>query len=236
MLLLLLPHMSEKLLLLPESKSPVMVYISHGPHPKLRLALVIIGLLMVLIGAASAFSWVANNALGKDAAKQIFAPAVVSGAGSAQTTATSAFIPARVKIPSIGVDAAVESVGTRADGSMDTPKNFKNVGWYSLGSKPGGAGNAVFAGHVNNALTSAGVFQHLSEVRIGDYVSVSDASGKTLLYRVTELEQYPVDEAPLQSIFSTTGTSQVIIYTCDGQWDGAAHSFTKRLVVFAKPA
>ena len=51
-------------------------------------------------------------------------------------------------------------------------------------------------GHVNNALTLPGVFGHLNQVHLGDYVTVSDKDGHTLVYRVTAIDQYPADEAP----------------------------------------
>jgi LPXTG-site transpeptidase (sortase) family protein len=103
-----------------------------------------------------------------------------------------------------------------------------------LGSKPGQAGNAVIAGHVNNALTMAGVFQHLGDVHVGDTIAVSDASGKTLNYVVTETDQYTTDNAPMAAIFSISGPSQIVLITCDGAWDAAAKSYNKRLVVYAK--
>ncbi len=150
---------------------------------------------------------------------------------------TTPITPAHIKIPAIGVDATVESVAEKTDGSMATPKVFSNVGWYSLGSRPGEAGNAVIAGHVNNALTKAGVFEHLSDLTMGDYISVSDASGKTLLYVVREVDTYPADQAPASSIFATGGTSsQLVLITCDGTWDASAHSYTNRLVVYARLA
>ncbi len=226
--------MSEKLLLLPDSKSIVWVHLMRGPYPYLRLGLVVVGLLVVLVGAADVMSRIANATFGDNSARQIFAPAVVLVEQNTEASSTVAFVPVRLKIPSLGVDASVEEVGNKADGSMDTPKSFSKVAWYKLGSKPGEQGNAVFAGHVNNALMTSGVFAHLKEISVGDYVSVADISGKIILYRVTDVEQYRVDEAPASSIFTTTGTPQLVLITCDGEWSPSAKSFDKRLVVFAK--
>ena len=98
-----------------------------------------------------------------------------------------------------------------------------------------GMGNVVFAGHVNNALTKSGVFGHLSQVHLGDYITVSDASGKALMYKVKAVDEYPADQAPADSIFSSTGPSQLILITCDGDWVSSQKSFDKRLVITATP-
>ena len=116
---------------------------------------------------------------------------------------------------------------------MGTPQNFGDVAWYSLGSKPGEPGNAVIDGHVNNALTKAGVFEHLTQIKLGDPISVTDSAGRSLNYKVTDIEEYPADTAPADSIFATTGPSQLVLITCDGDWVPADKSFSQRLVVFA---
>lgn len=200
-----------------------------------------VGLFVVLVGAADISTRISRAWFGDKAAFTAFAPAVVLfnasttdslfGATSATTTP---LVPALLTIPSIGVRANVEQVGKKADGTMGTPQKFEEVAWYSLGAKPGEAGNAVIAGHVNNALTKAGVFEHLSLVNLGDTLSLFDASGRSLMYKVTDIEQYPADTAPAGAIFATTGPSQVVLITCDGDWVSADKTFSKRLVVFAQ--
>ena len=206
----------------------------------LRLAAMIIGIFVVLWGAADITSRLAHLALGQSAGATIFGPAAAQDPsvlnalkGDLKAATTSALTPSVLKIPSIGVSAQVEQVGTKADGSMATPGNFDDVGWYSLGQKPGASGNAVFAGHVNNGLTKAGVFAHLDQVHLGDYVTVADASGKTLVYKVTAIDLYPADEAPVTSVFNTEGPSQVVLITCDGEWIQSEKTFNKRLVITA---
>ncbi len=145
-----------------------------------------------------------------------------------------AITPVKLSIPSIGVDATVEQVGNTASGAMATPKNFMDVAWYALGTKPGDTGNAVFAGHVNNALTKAGVFEHLADVSLNDRIIVTDGSGNSLTYVVQDIEDYSDQGAPLGDIFSNATASGVVLITCAGDWDAKAHSFDKRLVVFAR--
>lgn len=234
--------MQEKPLLLPSASRIVLVEADPKWAIWLRRVAIVIGIFVVLVGLADVTSRLAHATLGDDALFNAFAPAaatkpmlLVPAAGAATSTPTS-FVPARLKVPSLGIDAKVEEVGKKADGTMGTPGDFMNVGWWGQGSKPGEAGNAVFDGHVNNALTKAGVFEHLSQINKGDYVTVSDAENHTLVYEVIEVTLYNPDEAPLSKIFATSGPSRLVLITCEGEWVQDERQFDKRLVVIARPA
>src|SRR5690348_15382799 len=51
---------------------------------------------------------------------------------AATATNPGAGLPVRIKIPAIGVDAAIEYVGLTPDGLMDVPKKWENTAWYQL--------------------------------------------------------------------------------------------------------
>ena len=201
----------------------------------LRIVAITFGFFVVLVGAADVATRVAHAALGSNASLDIFAPAITITDPSALSSlkATTPITPAHLIIPSIGVNANVEQVGKKADGSMGTPQSFGDVAWYALGSKPGAPGNAVIDGHVDNALTTAGVFMHLSQVHLGDTITVADAGGATRTFVVQNIQEVSADTAPDPSIFTTTGPSQLVLITCDGSWVPTAKSFSERLEVFA---
>ncbi|MDO8518079.1 MAG: class F sortase [bacterium] len=206
----------------------------------LRFAMLAVGVLVLVVGAADLLSRAARSVLGEGAATAAFAPAIaivnpsVLDSFSHSPATTTPLTPVILTIPAIGVKAAVEHVGKKSDGTMQSPKKFGDVAWYMLGSAPGAAGNAIIAGHVNNALTKAGVFEHLSNLKVGDTVVVSDALGNKLTYFVSKLETYPATDAPAASIFTGEGPSQLVLITCDGDWIASAHSFSKRFVVYAR--
>jgi len=229
--------MPEKPLRLPSAKSGVLLPPPSSKTRWLQLILAAVGIMVVLVGAADAASRAAHAAFGDQASLIAFGPAAAIDSASINTTvvsSTTPLTPAILSIPSIGLRAPVEQVGNKADGTMGTPKNFTDVAWYALGPKPGQSGSAVIDGHVNNALTTAGVFQHLSQVHSGDVVSVSDSAGRTLQYHVVKVAQYDTNSAPVAEIFTTQGPSQLVLITCAGDWIASAHSFDKRLVVYAQ--
>lgn len=241
--------MSEKPLLLYSANS---VNVTNSPHYHwLRIAAIVVGLFVVLVGAANVATRFAEATLGANASLDIFAPAIAltdpsvlaslqgptitktNGLTIGGPATTTPIVPVRLTVSSIGVNAKVEQVGKKDDGTMGTPQTFGDVAWYALGQKPGEAGNAVIDGHVNNALTTAGVFDHLSQVQVGDIITVTDASGKSLNFVVQKTETIAADSDPSASIFSTTGPSGLVLITCQGDWVPSAKSFNDRLVVFA---
>jgi len=225
--------MQEKPLLLPSAKTAVWVRPGAGYAHYVRTGAIGIGLLCVLVGAADVTARLAAVVAGDNAALVAFGPAAaLQRPGLFATSSPGVLTPARLKIPSLGVNAAVETVGIKADGTMDTPKNFDNVGWYSPGSKPGEEGSAVFAGHVNNGLMKKGVFENLSKIKTGDYVTVEDVAGRSKIYKVSSVREYPAD-APAEELFAPGGPSRLVLITCDGEWLPAERTFDKRLVVVA---
>ncbi len=233
--------MSEKLLLLSSARSGVLVVRPREPSHWWRLVAIVCGVLAVVVGGVDVATRISHIEISDRLALTAFAPAaalndpaVLAALGSTPTSPAAPLVPTRLKVPSLNIDAPVESVGQKADGTMGTPSTFTSVAWYAQGAKPGGPGNAVFAGHVNNALTASGVFSHLSQIKLGAAVQVAGKDGRTLNYMVSSIEEYAVATAPAEAIFATEGPSQIILVTCEGAWDEATHSFTKRLVVVAK--
>ncbi len=226
--------MSDAPLLLPSAKSGILI---TGREAQIRLAAMCVGAFVIFVGAADLASR-AIKTLGPDSAQRAFAPAIAAVDPSvlASATTTGAIVPAKLSIPSLGVNAPVEQVSVKADGTMGTPTKFGDVAWYAPGSKPGSQGNSVFAGHVNNALTTSGIFEHLDRVKKGDYVTVSDEAGRTLVYRVFSTSTQPMSDEPAAAIFSTSGPHKLILITCAGDWIQSERQFSQRLIVVAVPA
>ncbi len=164
----------------------------------------------------------------------------LAGLSLASTTANQApappvrlFIPVRLLIPAIGVNAPIESVGVGPDGTMETPgqRPWNDVGWYNAGPRPGERGSAVIAGHLDRPGGNPAVFWHLRDLHVGDDVLVVDAHGKTLLFHVTAIMSYPPQVAPVQDIFGNTAGSFLNLTTCAGDWIPTQHQTALRLVV-----
>lgn len=142
-------------------------------------------------------------------------------------------LPIRLRVPKIDVDAPVEYVGLTVDGAMDVPKERANVAWFSIGPRPGESGTAIIAGHYGWKDKKASVFDNLYKLRKGDTLYVEDGEGTILSFVVRESRRYdPNTDAP-EVFTSNDGKSHLNLITCEGAWDEALKSYTKRLVVFA---
>lgn len=138
---------------------------------------------------------------------------------------------ARLKIPSIGVDAKVVVKGVGADGVMQVPDNAFDVAWYDFASRPGAGGNVVFSGHVDYHGVGPAVFWKLGTLRQGDPVEVQLEDGSVYQYRVTGEAAFDANSAPVAQIVGATPVESVTIITCTGVFNPATRQYNKRLVV-----
>lgn len=241
--------MPEQPLLLSSAKTGVLVkppQSEWGKKPSsaaqgwIRTGAVVAGLVAVLVGALDIAARFAPQERSNDLTTTAFGPALVAFDPQvlrlpvATSSLHEPFVPTRLTIASLGVDARVERVSVKENGAMANPSNFTNVGWYQHGALPGEAGNAVIAGHVNNGIGLSGVFARLGEIEIGERVVVRGSEGESITYAVTKKAQYTLDNAPLEDIFTIEGPHALILITCEGDWDPETRSYDKRLVVVAQ--
>lgn len=141
-------------------------------------------------------------------------------------------LPARLKIPAIGVDAAVIPVGLTPDGAMGAPEVPADAAWYNLGPRPGENGSAVIAGHYGWKNKKPSVFDNLYKLRKGDKLYVEDDNGMIISFVVDKLQRYDPEENVSAVFESNDEKSHLNLVTCEGNWDDNIKSYTKRLVVF----
>jgi sortase (surface protein transpeptidase) len=154
-------------------------------------------------------------------------------APSATTTPTPP-LPARLRIPSIGVDAPVVPVGLEPDGSMGIP-GAAEVGWFQPGVRPGSAeGSAVLAAHVDYA-GRRGAFFDLRRLPEGAEVFVSGADGREVRFVVDERVQVDKQDLPVAELFRTRGPATLTLITCGGSFDRSARHYQDNIVVRADP-
>ena len=142
--------------------------------------------------------------------------------------------PLRLLIPSIQVNALIESVGVLASGDLATPTQdpWNDAGWYKAGPRPGEPGSAVLDGHLDRPGGAPAVFWNLQYMHIGETITVVKSQGASVQFHVTAIARYAPQAAPLQDIFGNTSGTFLNLITCAGDWIPSQHQTTQRLVVY----
>ena len=142
--------------------------------------------------------------------------------------------PTRVRIPSIAVDSALESLGTDAAGALRGPADYGQAGWYTAGVAPGEIGPAVIAGHVDSAAGPA-VFYRLRDLKAGDVIEVARGD-QWIPFRVVASEKYPKNQFPTERVYRPTPVPELRLITCGGTFDRTRRSYEDNIVVYAVAA
>jgi len=188
-----------------------------------------------VVVAASAFETITALA---PAGSDIEAPAA-SATSTADTSMSAGgavmnLRPVRLVIPSIHLDATVESRGLDAQRNLATAQDFEHAAWYNRGPAPGQPGNALINGHVN-WWTGDAVFTQLKFVHIGDRIQVVRADGTVVLFKVTARQTVGAN-ARVAALFAPSQVASLTLITCAGVWNPLTMSDTQRLLVSASIA
>jgi len=182
-----------------------------------------------IVFSAAFFLFLTNTLSSRDSyAKQTMS---IQSSVSAEQVASG--LPARLSIPKIDVNAAIESVGLTPQGAMDVPKSPADVAWFNLGPRPGDIGSAVIAGHYGWKNNIPAAFDNLSDLQKGDKIYIKDDKGITVIFAVRESRRFGENEDASVVFGSGDGKAHLNLVTCEGVWNKDSKSYSKRLVVFA---
>jgi LPXTG-site transpeptidase (sortase) family protein len=206
-----------------------------------RLLLVAAPLASALLGVALVVLLM-KGALGGDEPEQEVAVAPTTTATpwpTASPLPPSEAPPARLMIPSIDVDAPLESKTVDTNGVMPMPSGPEVVAVYDMSEyhpgeehRIGFGGNAVMSGHVDYIHYGPAVFWDLSKLKSGDEVEVRLEDGTVYHYAVIWNDKWSVEDIPWDRVFEINGHDAVTLVTCAGSWDG--HEYSDRRVVRAE--
>lgn len=136
---------------------------------------------------------------------------------------------ARLRIPSIEIDAAILDMNLTPEGAMDTPDTPDDVAWYDFTGKPGLGGNAVFSAHVDWFTGAPAAFRDLDQLEPGDRIEAVLTDGTVIAYEIIGAESYLVQDMDMRAILAHTPVETVTLITCGGSFSGT--SYSHRLVV-----
>jgi sortase A len=137
--------------------------------------------------------------------------------------------PAELVIPSIGLAAPIQGVGTTSNGEMGVPNGTTNkVGWYEYGTVPGNIGSAVIDAHVFAA------FANLKYLKPGSDIYVITQEGSILHFVTSRAQTYRNANVPLETLFNQSDGRYLNLITCAGRLTPDHSTYNSRLVVYAQ--
>ncbi|GAA2783955.1 class F sortase [Kitasatospora paracochleata] len=201
---------------------------------------------MALVAAAAAVgsgAWLIHTGVRTSAPVRPSAadawPSTWPGASPDPTAAAPAAVgmgfskPARIRIPSIGVDAPITEVDLDGAGNLPAPSaDDRNLaGWYRQSAAPGTVGNAVVDGHVDTAAGPA-VFYGLGTLHRSDVIDILRADRSTAEFTVDAVEVHPKNAVPGDQVYGDTDRPQLRLITCGGPYTRGA-GYQGSVVVYA---
>ena len=199
----------------------------HAPRPSQAAAVPLTGskLRAAEKSAASSATTAAKPSATKTKKKKApFVPRTASGS-----------TPVEIDIPTLGVQADVESMGLNADNTVQVPplSQVGVAGWYKYSPVPGQRGPSVIVGHIDSAVYGRGVFFDLGALHRGASVTVVRADHMVATFVVTQVVEYPKSSFPTEAIYGNTSNAALRLITCGGRFDPAKRSYVDNIVAFA---
>jgi hypothetical protein len=142
--------------------------------------------------------------------------------------------PSRLIIQSVSVDINLIPVGLLEDGSLETPKNWAEGGWYRKGTKTAESGNIIINAHYDDNYGKPAAFWNLRNVKPDDVIEIKDALGRSYTYKISEVYYISISDPNRLSVFMNDKSKyELTLITCGGIWDASVHNYNRRLVVKA---
>jgi sortase (surface protein transpeptidase) len=149
---------------------------------------------------------------------------------SPAATAARPTAPTEIRIPKLGITDDIVPVGLNEDGSLEVP-DVHQTGYYNDSPAPGQPGPALLAGHVNYQ-GQVGALAHIGQLKPGDRVEVTTATGATAVFTVYKVDEQKKKAIDWVAILADRPDPELVIVTCSGQLIG--HSYDSNTVVTAR--
>jgi len=105
------------------------------------------------------------------------------------------------------------------------------AGWYTGSPRPGEIGSSIIVGHIDSYL-GPGIFYRLRDLHPGNEIYVRQADGRSAVFRVTAVHQYPKAHFPTAAVYGAVPDAELRLITCGGTFDYTTHSYLANIVVY----
>lgn len=156
-------------------------------------------------------------------------------AASLSSYAVSPNLPRALYIDKLNIAARVLPMSVNKDGSVQSPKNIYDSGWYTGSVKPGDIGALFIDGHASGP-TREGLFAYLDTLVEGDTLQVEKGDGTRLTYKVVHTEVVPLEGLDMKKALLPYGNTLrgLNLMTCTGKWVDSKNTYDHRVLVYTE--
>lgn len=144
-------------------------------------------------------------------------------------------LPRALYIDKLSIAARLMPMGENSDGSVQSPVNIFDAGWYTDSVKPGDIG-AMFVDAHASGTTRQGLFAYLDTLSKGDTLQVEKGNGKRLTYRVVYTETVALEDVDMKKALLPYGNTLrgLNLMTCSGAWVQDKQTYDHRVIVYTE--
>lgn len=133
------------------------------------------------------------------------------------------------------MSAGVMTLGLQQDGAIEVPPfdRADEAGWYVNSPAPGQIGPVIIVGHID-APSGPAVFYRLAGMRPGQAVRLKCQDGRTVAYRVEQVQLFPKTEFPTDLVYGNLTYPGIRLITCGGPYQRSEGGYQGNTVVFGR--
>ncbi len=161
--------------------------------------------------------------------------APTTAAATPRATAPSGFVPERLLVPALEIDAPLVPESVDGDGALGLPEDPARLAWWRGVRAGAGAGSVLVAGHLDMAGYGWGPMARIVDLRPGDRAVLTGPDGADATYvlrGVTTLSKESLADA---GFFGSGGPERLVLVTCGGEYDPDLRSWDSNVVAVLDP-
>ncbi len=138
----------------------------------------------------------------------------------------------RIRIPAIDVDAPVSRLRPDDDAARLPAPDAPSLVGILRGAVGSSGDHALLVGHLNWHTGEPAVFEHLTDVAVGDTV-ILEQRGEERAYRVTSVRDVDAFMTSLQDVLGSGARDTITLMTCTGEFLWNVGAYAERRIVLA---
>ena len=158
-----------------------------------------------------------------------------AGRSSPSVPARSGFVPQRLLVESLDIDAALTATVVDADGALVPPEDPEQLAWWRGVRAGAGAGSVLVAGHLDSRRYGQGPLARIVRLDPGDRAVLTGSGGTRATYVVRGVETFDKDALPAAELFSTGGPERLVLVTCGGTFERDRGGWDSNVVAVLDP-